>query len=283
MPVSNSAHPVQVPAETLDWLLEPENPAVAVLTRRTLLGETDDAAAETSGHAATSTRRSPRFSRAARRRLVGRAVARLPEVRRIAVAGDFLGELWANGDDERVQRAADYAFSRQKPDGTWSANTKAAYDMPCLTANVGRGLARMGWARDERVVAACAHRRGLRRLGFSAARTCSLQLNGYCHMLTPKVLLFLGEVPTRAVAGGGRRAADACVEALRDKEVYRSPPGQFKEFQAEVWPLPAKERAGGRERFLAEHSPLTTARSRGGCASASRCRTTRTRSRRSRR
>ena len=64
----------------------------------------------------------------------------------------FLGELWADGSDERVQRAADYAFSRQKPDGSWSANPKAAYHMPCLTANVGRGLARMGWARDERIV-----------------------------------------------------------------------------------------------------------------------------------
>ena len=30
-----------VPAVTLGWLLEPESPAVAVLTRRTLLGEPD--------------------------------------------------------------------------------------------------------------------------------------------------------------------------------------------------------------------------------------------------
>ena len=30
-----------MPAETLDWLLEPDNPAVAVLTRRTVLGEPD--------------------------------------------------------------------------------------------------------------------------------------------------------------------------------------------------------------------------------------------------
>src|SRR5512135_2907302 len=32
-----------VPSETLEWLLEPDNPAVAVLTRRTLLAEADSA------------------------------------------------------------------------------------------------------------------------------------------------------------------------------------------------------------------------------------------------
>jgi len=82
-------------------------------------------------------------------------------------------------------------------------------------------------------------------------------LNGYCHMLAPKVLLFLGEVPAELWPDGTQALKDECVDALRDKQVYRSLPDQFKQFQAEIWPLPAAERATGRERFVEEHSPLT--------------------------
>jgi hypothetical protein len=170
----------------------------------------------------------------------------------------FLGELWADADDPRVQRGAEYAFSRQKDDGTWSANPKARYFMPCLTANVGRGLARMGWARDERIVAAVsALADGYRRLGFLGCSDMQhYSLSGYCHMLAPKTLLFLGEVPRELWPDGTEELCDACVKALRDREVHRSLPEEFKLFQEQVWPLPAKDREAGREEFLAQHEPL---------------------------
>jgi hypothetical protein len=170
----------------------------------------------------------------------------------------LLGELWADGDDERVRRAGAYAFSRQKEDGGWSANPKARYDMPCLTANVGRAMARMGWNSDERVIRAIGSIVGSwRRLGYlGCSEMTPMSLNGYCHMLTPKVLLFLGEVPRDAWPDGADELRDACVAALRDKEVFRSLPAEFKEFQAEVWPARAAERPAARERFLAEHQPL---------------------------
>jgi hypothetical protein len=170
----------------------------------------------------------------------------------------LLGELWADGEDERVRRAADYAFSRQKADGGWSANPNARYDMPCLTANVGRAMARLGWSEDERVVRALGSIVGSwRRLGYlGCSEMTPMSLNGYCHMLTPKVLLFLGEVPRELWPEGAAELRDACVEALRDKRVFRCLPAEFKEFQAEVWPLSSKERPAARERFVAEHQPL---------------------------
>ncbi len=260
MPATTARILSEVPAETLEWLLEPENPAVSVLTRRTLLGEPDDAAAEKLW--------ARRNSYAPIDEILGqqRADGSWDEPARDyqKYGGSlwqivFLGELWADGADERVQRAADYAFSRQKPDGSWSANPKAAYHMPCLTANVGRGLARMGWASDERIVEAVRSiAAGYERLGFLGCSDMQpYTLNGYCHMLAPKVLLFLGEVPRELWPEGTAALKDACVEALRSKEVYRSLPEEFKQFQAEVWPLPSSQRAAGRERFVAEHSPLT--------------------------
>jgi len=252
----------RVPAETLDWLLDPSNPAVAVLTRRTLLGEPDSE--ETAGL----------WSRRNEYEPVARILAaQQPDGSWMDTHHDyqkyggslwqlvFLGELWADGSagaDGRVARGAEYAFSRQKADGGWCANAAAHYDMPCLTANVGRGQARMGWDRDPRVVRALESIvAGYERLGFLGCSDMQpMSLNGYCHMLTPKVLLFLGEVPEGLWPAGSMALRDACVEALRDKEIYRSLPEEFKEFQAEIWPLPASKRAAARDRFAEEHAPL---------------------------
>jgi hypothetical protein len=245
--------------ETLDWLLEPENPAVAVLTRRTLLDEPD----------------SPETLALWARRNEYPPVAEILAAQQTDGAWDipgrdyqkyggslwqivFLGELWAEGSDPRVQLAAEYAFSRQKSDGSWSANPKASYHMPCLTANVGRALARMGWARDERIIAALGSiAQGYRRLGFLGCSDMQpYTLNGYCHMLAPKTLLFLGEVPRELWPDGAEELRAACVEALRDKQVFRSLPVEFAAFKDVVWPTSAAERAAARERFLAEHEPL---------------------------
>ncbi|TLM97484.1 MAG: hypothetical protein FDZ75_04405, partial [Actinobacteria bacterium] len=108
------------PTETIDWLLEPDNPAVAVLTRRDLLAEKDDAATE-----ALWARRNEYPPVAAI------LSAQLPDGTWLRPSLDYkkyqgslwqvhlLGELWTDGSDERVRRAADYAFSRQLEDGSW--------------------------------------------------------------------------------------------------------------------------------------------------------------------
>lgn len=248
-----------VPSTTWDWLSEPDNPAVAVLTRRTLLGEKDSA--ETGALWARRNEYAP----------IAAILDAMHDDGSWDVPGrdyqkyrgslwqiHFLGEMHADGEDERVVRAAGYAFSRQKPDGGWSANPKASYDMPCLTANVGRALARMGWARDERVIRALEYVVSCHaRLGFLGCTDMSpYTLNGYCHMLTPKLLLFLAEVPHDAWPEGAETLRDACVAALRDKGVCRCLPSEYKEFEVLVWGAPSKERPAVRERFIEEHPHL---------------------------
>jgi hypothetical protein len=248
-----------VPAETLAWLQGPENPPVAVLTRRTLLGLPDDAAtADLWEH----------------RNRYGPITAILDAVRDDGswdVASQdyqkyrgslwqivFLGELLASGEDERVQRGADYAFSRQLDDGSWSANGKQSASIPCLTANVGRGLARLGFDRDERVVAALRSCVELyRKLGIvDCLEGRDYQLNGYCHMLTPKLLLFLAEVPQDLWPDGAEELRDECVAKLRDKQVMRCLPAESREFGDTVWSLPSSQRSGARDRFMAAHPEL---------------------------
>lgn len=250
----------RVPRETLEWLQSPENPAVAVLTHRRLLGK-----GPTEQTDALWARRNEYAPVARIIELLRPDGSSAPPARDYQKYGGslwqihFLGELYANGDDERVQRAAEYAFSRQLPDGSWSAmNARPQGSIACLTANVGRALARMGWARDERVIAALGYCvRLYHDLGYVDCREGRLyQLNGYCHMLTPKELLFLAEVPEDVWPGGAAELRDACVAALRDKEVFRCLPVEAREFQDELWSMSAAERRGFRERFIADHEPL---------------------------
>ena len=250
-----------VPAETLDWLLEPENPAVAVLTRRTLLGEAEDDDAT----AALWARRNEYAPVAAI------LDAQLEDGSWDKPSQDYrkytgslwqvhlLGEMWADSDDSRVRKAADYAFSRQLANGSWSAsNMRQAGSIPCLTSNVARALARMGWARDERVIAALRSVVELYRdLGIvDCSGAWGYQLNGYCHMLTAKELLFLGEVPRGAWPDGTEELRDTCVAHQRDKEVFRCLPAESREFNDAVWTAKPAERDGMRDAFLAEHPEL---------------------------
>jgi hypothetical protein len=257
----NAALVAGVPEPTLNWLTDTENPAVAVLVRRGLLGQPPSPDLD-----ALWTRRNEYAPVARILDLMQQDGSWAPPARDYQKYWGslwqihFLGELYASGDDERVRTAAEYAFSRQLPDGSWSCtNGRPAGSIPCLTANIGRALARLGYARDKRVVAAlryCADLHG--ELGCVDCRGGpGFHLNGYCHMLTPKTLLFLAEVPHDLWPDGAERLRDACVIALRDKEVFRSLPAQAREFQDAVFSMPAAEQRGFRERFLAEHQPLT--------------------------
>lgn len=259
----------EMPGSVLDWLQEPDNPPVAVLTRRTLLDLPDDEAT-----AALWTRRNDYAPIAAILDAMRDDGSWDTPGRDYAKYGGslwqvvFLGELHADGADERARRAADYAFSRQLDDGSWSCNGRPDAAITCLTANVGRGLAAMGFERDERVVAAlrcCAQRFaeagrldcGLRRReGRPEDGALVYTLNGYCHMLAPKVLLFLAGVPQDLWPEGAEALRDECIAKLRDKEVFRSLPAEGREFFDLVWSAPAAERPGMRDRFLAEHPEL---------------------------
>lgn len=248
-----------VPDATLAWLTAEENPAVAVLTRRTLMGEPDSP--ELDALWARRNEYPPVAEILAR--VQGDGTWMKPSQDYKKYQGNLwqvhlLGEMHADGSDPRIQAAADYAFSRQLADGSWSCNGKSSASIPCLTANVGRALARMGWARDERVVAALKHTGDLyRELGIVDCRfALEFQLNGYCHMLTPKELLFMAEVPRELWPEGTTDLRDACVSALRDKQVYRSLPEESREFNDIVWSAKASERDGLREQFLAKHPTL---------------------------
>ena len=249
----------EVPQTTVDWLLAEDNPAVAALTRRALLRE---------DHAGESERLWERRNEYGPIGAILDAVNEdgswdVPSRDYQKYRGSLwqihlLGELMADPSDVRLARGIDYAFSRQLPDGSWSCNGRPVSAIQCLTANVGRALARLGHAEDERVLAALGWiAREYAETGvLGCSQLAPLYLNGYCHMLAPKVLLFLGEVPRERWPEGAEALRDAAVAALRDKQVFKYVPKGSREWADNLWRLPKGEREAARDSYLAVRSPL---------------------------
>jgi hypothetical protein len=244
-------------AETLSWLLGEDDPTVATLTRRQLLGEADGAATaklwarrnDFAPIAPILAAQQPDGAWATPGRDYQKYGGSLWQIH-------FLGELWADGSDPRVQAGADYAFSRQMPDGSWACNHKPASSIQCLTANVGRALARLGYSRDPRIAHALEYVVAMQREHgplVCAADGVGSTLNGYCHMLAPKLLLFLAEVPRDCWPDGADDVRAACVEALREKQVFRCLPHGARDFAEAFWTAKPAMRRSVRETWLAEH------------------------------
>ncbi len=75
-------------------------------------------------------------------------------------------------------------------------------------------------------------------------------------MLTPKLLLFLAEVPHELWPRGAKDLRDECVARLRDKDVFRCLPEEYKEFGEAMWSLPPAKRGAFHDDYVAEHPEL---------------------------
>ena len=203
----------RVPPETIGWLTQPDNPAVAVLTRRDAArrGRTSRERRRC-GRGATSTRRSPHPRRAARGRLVGDAAARLPEVRRQPVADRTSSASCGRpGRRARAARRRVRVLAPAAPTARGAATAGPTASIPCLTANVGRALARLGFARDERVVAALAYVRATRYREHRALVDCRQAVAVPAQRLLPHARAEGPAVPRRGAARAvARRRRRSC-------------------------------------------------------------------------
>jgi hypothetical protein len=258
MPTHARTEPLVIPQSTIDWLTEPDNPAVSVLFQREFLGASED---ETAELWARRNEYEPLAHILQAQDPIGYWLP--PDQDYQKYHGNlwqivFLGELWANPEDPRVRRGLDYGLIRQHETGAWGVTRATSTEAPCLTANVGRSIARLGHADDERVLAALQWlgetHEDLGYLGCKGVEESTL--NGYCHMCVPKYLLFMGEVPEELWPSTTHDLRDSCLKALRDKQIYRSLPTNATQFREEVLPQPRSELAEARQRFIQEHGEI---------------------------
>lgn len=134
----------------------------------------------------------------------------------------FLGEMGADGNDERIKSACEHLIEWQQRGMMFYPNRNI--DKPyihCLTANVLRSMYKLGFQEDERVW------KGLEALASSLVRdggakcfVLEVSLPELCHMTLPWVLSAFTSIPEEKRTETMNIAIDVCVKRLLEKEVF---------------------------------------------------------------
>jgi hypothetical protein len=144
----------------------------------------------------------------------------------------FLAQLGADGQDERVCRAAEYVFSHaQTENGAFSCNGRMDSIIHCLWGNLVRALLDLQCWDDERLYRAVEElarsvtgdryagyrRRGLQASGFACSGNDGLP----CAWGAVRVLWALGQVPAPGRSPAVESAIEACLNFLCRHDVAR--------------------------------------------------------------
>lgn len=132
----------------------------------------------------------------------------------------FLGDLFANGDDKTVLRGVEFILSDER----WHKQIdECSTTWICLSSNLVRAIANLGYADDPRVLAHTENIAGaiIKHNGI-ACPVMDYSLMPQCHMALPKVLMALA-----SYAGKKRVVKQAIMitaEKLLEKNIYRYVP-----------------------------------------------------------
>ena len=132
----------------------------------------------------------------------------------------FLGDLHANGDDQIIRRAVEFILA----DELWHRRIdQCSTQWICLSSNISRAMANLGYADDPRVMA------HIENIASAIVKNngivCSVMdysLLPQCYMALPKVLMALGSYAGKKPAV--RKAIDVASERLLERDIYRYVP-----------------------------------------------------------
>lgn len=244
--------------DVIDWLLEDDAPGAAYLARRDLLGEEPD-----------SRRMKGLRKRCNEYAPVARILDRVDEALNSSNYHPsnyqkykgafwtliFLGELYADGRDERVRRVAEHVLATQLPCGGFSATAERRFEIVCLTANLVRSLVTVGYGDDPRIRAG--YERLIERIGEHKGVPCVVldhTLQTSCKMTLPQTLLCLAAAPMGVAPRKLARVRKLLIEQLLAVRVYRYVRPDVKEFQSALAERPKGVKAGEfRDRWLTDH------------------------------
>jgi hypothetical protein len=244
-----------IPADVLQWLLQPDNPPVQYLTLTNLLrkspesGEVRKCRARLMDYAVTQEilRHAGEFPRDGKDRAYWKYTGKYWQL-------IFLGQFLADGQDPRIAGWAQDLL--EKRDWVTQAGCQ------CLTANVLAAFMRLGYGNHAAVAQETENlaRRVLRDGGIRCT-AMDYSLLPLCHMAQPKLLLCFSLIPARKRSAAINSAIHLLLTNLLNTEVFVYVPGHQSEWQ-EILAHPPKRSelkkgetvkgwiAGQRERFL---------------------------------
>nr|HID13801.1 nitrogen fixation protein NifH [Anaerolineae bacterium] len=145
----------------------------------------------------------------------------------------FLAQLGADGRDERVRRAVEYAFAHARTEsGAFSCNARPRAVIHCLWGNMVRTLLDLGYAGDERLNRAIdGLARSITGDGYEWYRGSGVQAPGFvcranyglpCAWGAVRALWALNRVPAAGRTPAVEAAIEACTDFLLSYDVARA-------------------------------------------------------------
>ncbi len=228
----------QLKADPLPWLLEPDedNPGVRYFALRDLLDRSPDDPDVTDAQAAVM-RAGPVPPALNAQHVDGYWVkpgpGYSPKYRGTLWQIIFLAQLGADGQDDRMQNAVEYAFAHaQTESGAFSVNGRPGQAIHCLWGNMVRALLELGHWGDQRLDGAIDklarsitgddygryYRGGLQAPGF----VCSANYGLPCAWGAVRALWALNRVPSDGRTPAVEAGIDTCTEFLLCYDVARA-------------------------------------------------------------
>lgn len=244
-----------IPADVLEWLLEPDNPPVRYLALTNLLHKSPESPEArktrtgTMGYSVTQEilRHVREFSQDNRYRAYRKYTGKYWQL-------IFLGQFLADGRDARIAGWAGDLLEKRD----WITQTGGQ----CLTASVLAALMRLGYG-DHPAVAEETENLARRVLVDGGIRCTAMDysLLSLCHMAQPKLLLCFSLIPAVKRSQAVNSAVRLLVANLLEAELFVYVPGYQKEWQQILAHPPRRSElkkgqtvkgwiAGERERFL---------------------------------
>lgn len=246
---------MRIPADVLEWLLQPDNPPVKYLTLTNLLrkspgsDEVRKCRARLMDYAVTQEilRHAGEFSQDGKARAYWKYTGKYWQL-------IFLGLFLADGRDPRIAGWAQELLEKRD----WVVRTGGQ----CLTANVLAAFMRLGYG-NHPAVAQETQSLARRLLDDGGIRCAAMDysLLPLCHMAQPKLLLCFALIPARKRSATINSAIRLLLTNLLDRELFVYVPGHQKEWQEVLAHPPERSKLGKgetvkgwvaaeRERFL---------------------------------
>jgi hypothetical protein len=144
----------------------------------------------------------------------------------------------ADSDDDRIRAGGEYILSTRNKRGLYFPSPGKERFILCLSANILRGLCKLGFDRDERVL------EGLENVAVEIVKdggvmcmVMDYSLLPDCFMTLPFILATLTTIPAEKRSGTVKEAMQIVTDRILEREVFVYVPANIEEWRKYSWDL----------------------------------------------
>lgn len=223
---------------TIQWLLEENNPPVRRKTLIELLGKPENSP-EVSTSSANLNDYPPIQTILSHWRELWTVERKYPPYKKYEGGYwnfIFLGDMGADGSDERIKSGAEYLLSLRTKNDLFAWDGKSQRFGICLSANILRAMLKMGFGNDVRVITGLESLAG--EIVSNKGIRCEVMdysLLPDCFMALPQTLTCLTSIPQGERSAVVNEAIGIISSRLLEREVFVYVPSNAEEWRQHSW------------------------------------------------